>query len=881
MGTEEQAAFTKAALKYAQSNLDNEEGWDFRRSLIAFTSSFSSEKQQVYLQRLMEEDLSEDKRKEIQQVIQLIDKQFCGLKERVCQLHESYGEQSNFYPNGSHTLKYMAKLENATSFVSDRAPVNTIKACQNQTAKGKFFPDEMKQALLELDSFQNEHESNYATYLSFAGNYYNMLLLRFVANALDHLKKDEKIIRISEFNKLISTLVQQENAPFIYERLGMRYRNFLLDEFQDTSHLQWLNMVPLVEETLSKGDFNLIVGDPKQSIYRFKNGVAEQFVQLPGIYNPQQDAAIARKSKFFEQMGYTEILDSNWRSGTAIVNFNNLFFEILAKTLPDFAQPFYGSIQQIPKAKRSGFVSIRSKKLENNEETDSVNEVIETIRSCINDGFNPNDICILSDRNAEANQWALCLKQHGFKVVSAESLLVNNDKRVSLTISYLKRRYKPAQRSEAKRFAEIYFRTETADHFNLFNSYLSTQEGKDGRVYSFFDNSCFITDRFKSEDRFYCSYETLYDLIQQFYRLMGWSELNNPYLHHLADFAFEYELTKGPDLAGFLNYYDEKKGSLAIQTPPSDDAIVVMTIHKSKGLEFPIVILPNMDLSLAIKGTNKFLLESEGLILHTTLAANSKINAVRELQKDELNHIYTDKMNLCYVGLTRPKERLYVYNYWKKGFGKDFHEALRQTDCMEASDGLLLFESGENSKKKDKESVRTHFFEAKNISDHLWFPDIALSDRNQFTEKENLNQERRFGNQFHLLMAEMNTDACISDKVDDLIKEGIIEGGFREDMIQLTERLFQHEEIRTLFTGATEILNEQLIILDEANSRRPDKIILKENETVLLDYKTGLPSKKDVSQMKQYISIFNDMNLPDPKGYLYYTALNELQEVRL
>jgi ATP-dependent exoDNAse (exonuclease V) beta subunit len=879
MGTEERADFTKAALKYAQANLDNEEGWDFRRSLIAFTASFSNEKQQVYLNRLMEEDLSAEKLNAIKFELKKIDDQFSTEKKKVVELHQNYGELSSSYPNGSHTVNFIRKLENAASFIGDRAPVNTLKACHNDTPKGKFMPDELKLALVQLDAFQETNDSKYATYSSFTNNYYNMLLLRFVANAIDQLKKDEKIIRISEFNQLISSLVQQENAPFIYERLGMRYRNFLLDEFQDTSHLQWLNMVPLMEETLSKGDFNLIVGDPKQSIYRFKNGVAEQFVELPGIFNPQNDPIVARKSAYFRQMGYTEILDSNWRSGQAIVSFNNRFFQELATALPEFAKSFYGSIEQIPKSKKAGYVSIRSKKLENKEEIDTENEVVETIQACLKDGFDPSDICILTDRNAEANHWALHLKQQGFKVVSAESLLVDNDKRVNLTISYLKRRYKPAQRSEMKRFAEIYFRTESDDHFKLFNTYLGTKEDKEGKTYTFFDNSRFIADRFQSEDRFYFSYETLYDLIQQFYRLMGWSELNNPYLHHLADFAFEFELTKGPDLAGFLSHYDEKRGSLAIQTPPSDDAIVVMTIHKSKGLEFPIVIIPSMDLDISIRGTNKFLLESDGLILHTSLSANSKIDAVRELQKEELDHIFTDKMNLCYVGLTRPKERLYVFNYWKKGLGSYFHDALAKVGTEEDPTEQVHFQSGETSRKTETNSPRTQFFEATNIAEHLWFPDIALSERNTSTEKEELNEERRFGNQFHLLMAELKSTDSLNTKIAELMKEGLIESAFHDRMLEMGEKLLTHEVIRSLYENADEVLNEQLILLDESNSRRPDKIIMKANETILLDYKTGLPSKKDVTQMKQYISIFKNMDMPSPKGFLYYSAMNELQEI--
>ena len=148
----------------------------------------------------------------------------------------------------------------------------------------------MQQKLIALSEFKKTHAQSYLSKYLFRKDFYNMSMLRYVADAIDTLKKDERIIRISEFNKLISSLVQQEEAPFIYERLGNRFSHFLLDEFQDTSRLQWLNMVPLVHESLSKGHKNLIVGDPKQSIYRFKKCNNYCLVQNSNNFISKQNA---------------------------------------------------------------------------------------------------------------------------------------------------------------------------------------------------------------------------------------------------------------------------------------------------------------------------------------------------------------------------------------------------------------------------------------------------------------------------------------------------------------------------------------------------------------------------------------------------------------
>ena len=264
-----------------------------------------------------------------------------------------------------------------------------------------------------------------------------------MAKALVTIKKDEQLIRISEFNKLISDLVRNELAPFIYERLGIRFQNFLLDEFQDTSRLQWLNMVPLIRESLSNENKNLIVGDPKQSIYRFKNGVAEQFVALPGVYNPEKHTTIQDHSDYFESMGHVVSLEENYRSSSTIVEFNNTLFPKIKEMLSDEAKDFYNSIVQNPISKLEGFVDILSVP-EEKDNTDLVPEIVERIEQCVADGFKLGDICILADLNFKANQWAIELTKRKYKIVSAESLLVQNEIKVKLIVSYLKRRLNPS-----------------------------------------------------------------------------------------------------------------------------------------------------------------------------------------------------------------------------------------------------------------------------------------------------------------------------------------------------------------------------------------------------------------------------------------------------
>lgn len=877
LGTDEMQQFTQTVFNYSKENLEEGEAWDFRRSLISFGSTFSKEKDQRYLDILVEEEFSEDKIAGIRLEIKELEEKYHKLAKKALELINDSQIDITKLPGGSNFYKRIVKATNGWKNDLDSFPKAFQDNLWKETPKGKFFPDELRQTLIELNELKENGISRYLTLITFAKNFYNMSLLKFLADAIDKMKKEERIIRISEFNKLISSLVRQEEAPFIYERLGSRYQHFLLDEFQDTSRLQWLNMVPLVHESVGQHQFNLIVGDPKQSIYRFKNGVAEQFVALPGIYNPEKDPNIELKSNYFKQAGFVDELKSNWRSSPEIVSFNNQLFQHLKEFLPDRSKDFYNSISQDAESKIDGFVRFKSSETKEDTFNEVKTEILGIIDRCTQDNFKKSDICILTDTNVHANAWALALKEAGHKIISAESLLIDNDLKVNLTISYLKRRLNPSYKSEIKRFAEIYFRSKESFSFQSFDQYNKKGEHENGKIFNYFDNEQFLRDEFGTPENFYFHYENIYDLVQGFYKRMGWNELKDPYLHHLADFVYDFEQSKGPDLSSLLNQYEEKKRSLAIQTPVSDDAIIVMTIHKSKGLEFPVVILPSCDFDTSVKAQSKFLVESEDMILHTSLSGSTKIDAIKNMHTEESEQVFTDKMNLCYVAFTRPEFRLYGFNFFKgNNFGKALHDGLLKLNHEYDEDGKVILQFGTENRLETQKSDETNFFEPLNSIDQLWFPDIAFSRKKELKNDKCLSDEQRFGNQFHLLISEINSKDQISDSIKDLQDQGRIETQFAKKLNEKIIDLFNDPEYHSLFVDAIDHMNEQSIIIDEENSRRPDKVILKKDSTIILDFKTGMKKPVDIKQMQEYIGIFEKMSFPGVKGYLYYTGNNEL-----
>jgi ATP-dependent exoDNAse (exonuclease V) beta subunit len=882
LGKQTSKDLTNLVFEYAKQNLEDGEKWNFRNQLITFGNILNKEKDQELIEKLLRIDFSKETYKLLKHELSILKDAFIGKCKETYNLYTSLNLDSKNLPQGSNMSKAIERL-NSYKDVDDTIFSPTIrKNFEDETPSNKAFPEQLKASLRLLDAYHKSIRENYFLKKTYIKNFFNMALLQHMAVAIDRIKKEEQLLRISEFNKLISKLVRNESAPFIYERLGTRFKHFLLDEFQDTSRLQWLNMVPLIRESISSNNKNLIVGDPKQSIYRFKNGLAEQFVALPKIYNPENSADIQEFSDYFEKMGKSVPLTGNWRSALEIVAFNNRFFKEIKAKLSESQGEFYDSIHQTPEKNHKGFVKIQSQKVKKVELENTIEKIVSQIEECLSDGFEPADICILGETNKKTSQWAIALNQKGYKIVSNDSMLVHSDLCVRLALSYLKRRLNPSSKHEIKRFAEIFFRLNKQNDILNYRSYFTSNKKADGSEYSEFNEIAFLNEHFKSRDAFFTYYETLYNLVIAFYSMMGWEELDNPYLHHFADFVHEFEIKKGPDLKELIEYYNEQKGKLAIQIPESKDAIKMMTVHKSKGLEFPVVILPDVDYDTEIKSRAKFLVESDDYVIYTTLKKESPIASIKDQQNKESSQVFLDKLNLCYVAFTRAEKRLYITNHFSKSrLGSIIHETFKNFEnSIIGEDEAVLIECGERVPFADEyENKTAEFFIPKKLGSKLWFPDIAIKEQNSLAENEELTKDRRYGNQFHLAVSSINKTDEIDSILIDLNLRGEIETDFYEPIKEQITQMFESDYYLKIIDGAVTILSEQEIIVDDKTTIRPDKIVIKTDEIAIVDFKTGLPKENDKKQVNTYMKALQEMGYSNVRGHLYYTAKQEFMEL--
>lgn len=865
------------AINFAKSNLDEENRWNIKAALLDSAAILNNERFFETVKKMTLTEFSEADLKHWKIQLKTLLLEASELQRNLIITKDAFEvSESDLAGKSNFTKpikKYTEAKGNTAALLETFSFTPTFLKYVHQN-ENNFGPHPFFSALNKLIDFWNQHQTEILELELKTKQFYLLSVLKELALSMDTIREKEAIIRISEFNRLVSDLVKDEDAPFIYERLGSRFGHFFLDEFQDTSRLQWLNLIPLVHESLSNGRFNFVVGDPKQSIYRFKNGVAEQFVALPRIYNPEKNDSLELKSDFFHEMGTVEGLEDNWRSAKNIVQFNNTLFEALKADLPLSGKEHYNQIHQNPKGKDGGYIEITID-AKNEEIADKDLEHLTTwVNSCLEDGYQPADICILSRIKRDCNRYANHLKSNGFSVVSSDSLLVDSDATVQLIINFLKWRSNPNELQYAMLFAERFFEyQQVPNSYELYAQCFETKliEGKEKRFFSI--------ERFTAQTHFdssllYIGYQNLYSLIQLFLRSMKIDELQNAYVHQLLDLAFQFDHSNGPDLINFLSHYSKKGKDTNVQLPENKDSIQIMTAHKSKGLEFPIVIIPSLSFSSSSSQRNKQLIEINGHFIETKLTnKDALLEEVSHKQSEEKDAETMDAYNLLYVALTRPVDRLYLYDNQGSRPSQVQKELLKTfTTLFPTGVKDLNFHTciGEKPIIQFEKESSISAFKAKALDDFLWFPEISLQS-NEEAELSALNKQQRLGKQFHLLMENSRDFEEAQKECNAGIRKGIIEIELKEELLTLAQQAFENSDLIQLLQLGSH-LDERTIALDEKTRLRPDKIVVGENRTVVIDFKTGEENNKHHQQVNAYCFALQSMKYQNIEGYLYYAG---------
>ena len=714
-------------------------------------------------------------------------------------------------------------------------------------------------------------------YLKLLKNFYRNITPLSVINAIHKelisLKEAQNKMLISEFNTIISNEIKEQPTSFIYERIGEKFKHYFIDEFQDTSVMQWENLKPLFGNALSAETGSaMLVGDAKQAIYRWRGGKAEQFINL---FNKR-----VKPFPFVEQQIIN--LPANYRSFKEIVRFNNGFFKYLSNQVfknNDY-QNLYENSQQIITKNENGFVNISFLNIEKEEDTNEVfsEHVLNTINSCLQNGYNLEDVCVLVRKKKEGVTIANYLSQHEIPIISSETLLIYNAPEVAFINNILELLIQP-KKNEIKISVLNYLTTlfKIEDKHAFFNEYLNLS----------------LSKLFKSIETYNVFFKTdnllklpLYDLAETIVRTFNLIETSNAYIQFYLDIVLDFTQKKGSDISGFLEYFNKKKESLSIISPKGQNAIQIMTIHKSKGLEFPVVIFPFADLEIYREKEPKewFKLDSEKYqgFTHTLLNYNKDFENFGEEGQNIFNRhqseLELDNINLLYVTLTRAVEQLYIISKKDlsnkgeantKKYSGLFINYLKHLGVWNDTNSNYSFGSQKKLKTINKSSNESTF-QNQFISTSKESLNIRVVTKSGSLWDTHQQEAIEKGNLIHNIMSKIKTKDDIDFVINDFISSSVINEKQANLLKPIIFEIVTHSKLENYFSTNYTLYNERDIISKNNMILRPDRVIIKNNEAIIIDYKTGVEDKKHEQQLRLYQDVLEEMNLKVKNKILVY-----------
>ena len=728
------------------------------------------------------------------------------------------------------------------------------------------------------------------------GQLYGLGVAGELDKAFKELMKEKNVLCIDDSNTILRDIIDGSDAPFVYEKLGVRYEHFLLDEFQDTAGVQWSNFSPLLHESESKGGESLIVGDVKQSIYRWRGSDWKLLNDIvPDEFEGHKE----------------EVLDTNYRSLANVVNFNNLFFKSAAAILDRMngfekdgpMSVIYSDVRQMTGKKSSakGSVSLTFCPKE-----DELKKVLEAVHEVQANGASLSEIAVLVRSNAIGEEVSMCLIDNDIPVITDDSLRVKSSITVRRLVSLMS-------------FAD--------NPQDTVNGYLA--ESLDIAL----PREC----------------GSLVDMVEALFRELKTKDADGLWkgealhIQSFMDHVQEYVSMNGNSLRGFLKYWDGENPSIC--SPSSGESVRVMTIHKSKGLDFPYVIIPFAEnINLYKAGSYWCVPELEGTpldgvadgVYDVTLSKASEDTLFAEDYRKENFLQQVDNINTIYVAMTRAALGMHIIAkmpsakcmkaveagdttqftdfsqmlYWfaSASCGGDVpgnEELLPPFSVVRtvAEDGAERFDAGEMVRFSEhrKHGNDTSTFD---ISGHDELPSIALNpqpgdsdedvrergrlkftaDALDFFSKDGETgvsaSNRIKGVVLHDILAHVNIPEDLESAVRQAVQAGELTGSEADEAYRLLSERIAAAAGRGWFpSDADRILNEASLIDTDGQICRPDRVVIADGKVIIIDYKFGEHHRIYERQLKKYAGIWSRLGYEDVTSYLWYVHTDEVVKV--
>lgn len=880
---------------FSFDKLEDNKSWKVENELINLMISLLEERNRRFLEELLTARGAEyiELLKYYKAENEVVFRNIKEKAEKAIQLIQNNGiEPSDFYYGNSGLFVYFQNNTKEEGFVSKPNSYVAKTIEEDNWVSNKFkgtdtesrilgIANELKTYFYDIQKVLDECRSDIIIRKSLIKNLYSVALQQELAKQLNRIKKELNFINMVDINHRIAEVVLSEPMPFVYERLGEKYNHIMIDEFQDTSPLQFANLLPLLEEGLSRGFESMIVGDAKQSIYRFRGGDYKQLSKMPHLsFDNFKEKDLIEMRMDSLRVNYKEKqLETNYRSNQKVIEFNNSIFNYAKNSslISDETKEIYKGVEQKSQdTSGEGYVQLDVLNIKDDGRGVIFDCLIENIKQCLEDGYNLSDIAILTHKNAQSSEVAQYLKGHQIKAISSEALLLSNSEEIGFIINLISlvannhnsiARIKAIKHIASKNAESLIDLNTKFENFEKLNSYLNSE--------------CTLNlNHFNNLP--------LVHLVESIIRKLGLDKEYDTYLQFFQDIVFEFSKKEGNDIVQFLEYWEEKSDKFSLDIPPNTDAVNLMTVHRSKGLEFRVVFFPFSNNS---KGNHTELKWIEELPLHNTKAKVGVIGVTNDLLETNLATVKqeedqgeeADLMNRIYVAFTRASERLYIQcesktpkknEVLKLSIDNLFYEFLNNTSFLNKQSNKLYSFGERKIKPKIELQKLEEKLEVMEYISHPTYENLEFAIEKTLSPSEFIEK----GDIIHEIFYKMNNTEDLGDSIKDAKENfpSFSNWNLIENELKL---LIELDLFRNIFNESGTIYKEKEIVDEDGNIFRPDRVIEKKDKNIVVDFKTGKKDKSHLSQIEKYSQLLKSMSNKEVEAYLIYTEELNIEKV--
>ena len=934
-------------IQFANSKTDDNKNWDFKNDIKRLAKELFKERfQELYssgIQNFDKQELS-DYLKNLYKIKNAFETQMSRLAEQYKKVIESTGIDytalgAKFKTISNHFLKKIALEKKYDDLIPTIVKAREgIENWHAKTVAKEIISDiilvyDKLSSLLEkyFQLFETEHE-NYYTAKQIIANFHSFGIINDLAGFLPDYRSENNVLLISDTTLLLKEIIGNNDAPFIYEKIGNRFQNILIDEFQDTSGFQWENFKPLIINSLSMGFKNLIVGDIKQSIYRWRSG--DWKLLLSGVKNDIGTNFIEDKT-----------LDTNWRSLENIVAFNNTLFNILPQILQNkynekleeiknlnvrkilkeqnydrmLIDAYSKQNQKVPEGKETKGGKVKIYFLEKDEYKEKLDEKFpEIIDKMIKNGLkNPKDIGILVRENKQAKEISELLTQYQnevpdramYKIISGDSLYIENSSAVKILIASIKYIDNPKDKINLAQL--IYEYQKLIQEVPNTNKIFLSLEDESYKQ--------FLPEKFFDEFPVF-SQKELFELSEQLISIFNLQDKTSEfaYLKTFQNSIAEFTRRRYSDLSEFIEWWNEKGKNTSVQISDKTNAVTIMTIHKSKGLSFDTVMMPYTSFDFDHNSFKAPILWAKAekspfnrfSFLPVKYSGRLAQTIFRKDYFDEMLYSYTDAVNLLYVAFTRAENELIAFSSFDKpnpkskkdssvkNTGNALYQIVNQnitarvgkqggtvnfSDYYDKETKIFNYSINHNPKKNEieKDKINLDFYEEK-YPNNQWQNKLKLkynSENFMIESIPEIEEKVNHGKLMHLIFQNIITVKDVEKSVMLQHYEGVLTLTEAEELIKNIIEIISGKVTKHWFDGTYEVINEDALLTVKGNIRIPDRVLISEKEIIVIDFKFGKHHEKYKDQIIEYKQLLKDYYKLPVQSFLYYPENKKIIEV--